>query len=120
VSNPPRQADPPDPGDSHPEDVEPPATVPSAPRPDPLRQTRASSAWVGVIIVAVVLLLVVIFMLQNRQSVKVSYVGLSGKMPLAVAMLISVAAGLLIAGVAGTLRIGQIRHRVRRDKRKES
>jgi lipopolysaccharide assembly protein A len=56
----------------------------------------------------------VIFILQNRQSVEVSYLGLNGHMPLAAAMLISVAAGLLLAAIAGSVRILQLRRRVRR------
>jgi putative membrane protein len=75
-----------------------------------------SSAWIGVVIVAVVLVLLVIFILENRQSVEVSYFGFSGSIPLAAAMLISAAATLVIAAVAGTMRIWQLRRRVRQDK----
>jgi lipopolysaccharide assembly protein A len=89
------------------------ATVPPAER-DPLRRSRASNFWIAVVGFAVLLVLLVIFILQNRQSVEVSYLGLNGHMPLAAAMLISVAAGLLLAAIAGSVRILQLRRRVRR------
>jgi putative membrane protein len=92
------------------------SSQPGEPRRDPLRQSTVSSAWIGVVIVTLVLVLLVIFILQNRQSVKVSYFGFSGSIPLAAAMLISAVAALVIAAVAGTMRIWQIRRRVRHDK----
>jgi lipopolysaccharide assembly protein A len=88
-------------------------TAPPAER-DPLRRSRASNFWIAVVGFGVLLVLLVIFILQNRQSVEVSYLGLNGHMPLAAAMLISVAAGLLLAAIAGSVRILQLRRRVRR------
>jgi putative membrane protein len=92
-------------------------TAPTAPpraEADPLRRSRASNFWVAIVGFGVLLVLLVIFILQNRQSVEVSYLGLNGHMPLAAAMLISVAAGLLLAAIAGSVRILQLRRRVRR------
>jgi uncharacterized integral membrane protein len=93
--------------------AEPPATPPPA-EADPLRRSRASNFWVAIVGFGILLVLLVIFILQNRQSVEVSYLGLNGHMPLAAAMLISVAAGLLLAAIAGSVRILQLRRRVRR------
>jgi uncharacterized integral membrane protein len=90
-----------------------PSTAPPVQR-DPLRRSRASNFWIAVVGFGVLLVLLVIFILQNRQSVEVSYLGLNGHMPLAAAMLISVAAGLLLAAIAGSVRILQLRRRVRR------
>jgi putative membrane protein len=90
------------------------ATVPAPAQRDPLRRSRASNFWIAVVGFGVLLVLLVIFILQNRQSVEVSYLGLNGHMPLAAAMLISVAAGLLLAAIAGSVRILQLRRRVRR------
>jgi uncharacterized integral membrane protein len=94
-------------------------TAPTAPpaERDPLRRSRASNFWIAIVGFGVLLVLLVIFILQNRQSVNVSYLGFNGHMPLAAAMLISVAAGLLLTAIAGSVRILQLRRRVRRGAR---
>jgi len=62
----------------------------------------------------VVLVLPLIFILQNSQAVQVDYFGLSGQLPLAVAILLGVVAGALLVAVPGTVRILQLRHNIRR------
>jgi len=94
-----------------------PAT-PAAPTKDPLRGSRTSGIWTAVVGLGVVLVLLVIFIAQNTQSVSVSFLGWSGSAPLAVSLLIATAAGLFLAAVAGSLRILQLRRRVRRDGRR--
>ena len=81
---------------------------------DPLRPSRAGRAWVGVVALALVLILLVVFIAQNTRSVTVSFLGWDGHTPLAVALLIAAVAALFIAAVAGSLRIWQLRARVRR------
>jgi len=81
---------------------------------DPLRGSRTSGIWAAVVGLGLVLLLLVIFIAQNTQSVSVSFLGWSGQTPLAVALLIATAAGLFLSAVAGSLRILQLRRRVRR------
>jgi uncharacterized integral membrane protein len=61
---------------------------------------------------AVVLVLLLVFILQNTRSVKVSYLGLAGSMPLGIALLLAAIAGLLLAGGIASLRIWQLRHRL--------
>jgi len=92
--------------------------APAAPTKDPLRGSRTSGIWAAVVGLGVVLILLVIFIAQNTQSVSVSFLGWSGSAPLAVSLLIATAAGLFLAAVAGSLRILQLRTRVRRDKRR--
>jgi uncharacterized integral membrane protein len=91
---------------------------PSAPDPgrDPLRGSRTSGAWVAVVALAVLLLLLIVFIAQNTQSVEVSFLGWNGHAPLAVSLLIASLVGILVAVVAGSLRILQLRRRVRRDR----
>ena len=89
----------------------------AAPTKDPLRGSRTSGIWVAVVGLGLVLLLLVIFIAQNTQSVSVSFLGWSGQAPLAVALLIATVAGLFLTAVAGSLRILQLRRRVRRDKK---
>ena len=79
-----------------------------------LGHTRTSGIWAAVVALVVLLVLLAIFVLQNVQEVEVSYLGWEGRAPLASALLIATASGALIAVVAGTLRILQLRRRVRR------
>jgi uncharacterized integral membrane protein len=65
---------------------------------------------------AILLLLLVVFIAQNTQKVEVSFLGLNGQAPLAVALLIASLVGIVLAVVAGSLRILQLRRRVRRDR----
>ena len=86
-----------------------------APAKDPLRRSRTSGAWFAVVGLAVILLLLVIFIAQNTQEVQVSFLGWDGEAPLAVSLLVASLAGILLAVVAGSLRILQLRRRIRRD-----
>ncbi len=89
------------------------ADRPTTPGKDPLRGSRTSGIWAAVVALVAVLVLLSVFVLQNTQSVEVTFLGWQGKAPLAAALLIAVAAGLLLAVTAGSLRILQLRRRVR-------
>jgi uncharacterized integral membrane protein len=82
---------------------------------DPLRGSRASGAWVFVVVLVLLLALLAIFVLQNTQDVEVSFMTWTGTAPLAATLLIATAAGLLIAVMAGSLRILQLRRRVKKE-----
>jgi uncharacterized integral membrane protein len=84
------------------------------PGKDPLRGSRVSGVWIAVVALVVLLVLLAVFILQNTQSVQISFLGWGGHAPLAAALLIATAFGLLIAVAAGSLRILQLRLRVRR------
>ena len=84
---------------------------------DPLRGSRTSGIWVAVVGLGLVLLLLVIFIAQNTQTVNVAFLGWEGTAPLSVTLLAAAVGGLFLAVAAGTLRILQLRRRVRRDKR---
>ncbi|MGH3498792.1 MAG: LapA family protein [Nocardioidaceae bacterium] len=107
-------------GGERPEQPEPvaapdPQTSTTAPdRANPLRRSRISGAWAALMGFAVVLVLLLIFILQNTQSVQISYLGATGHLPLAVAMLVSALAGVVLTGTAGSLRIWQLRRRLSR------
>ncbi len=93
-----------------------PATpAPARSRPDPLRGSRTSAMWVAVGVLVLVLILLTVFILQNTQDVQVSFLGWEGEAPLAAVLLIAATSGLLLAVIAGTLRIWQLRRRVRRE-----
>ena len=80
--------------------------------PDPLRGSRTSGRWLGVVALGVVLILLIVFIAQNTQRVTVSYFGFEGETPLAVALLAAATAGLVLAAIAATLRMWQVRRRV--------
>ncbi|WP_208115561.1 lipopolysaccharide assembly protein LapA domain-containing protein [Labedaea rhizosphaerae] len=83
-----------------------------------MRRSRTSAVWTGVIVFAVVLVLLLIFILQNTQSVRISYLGAAGNVSLAVAMLLAAVAGVLLTAIAGSLRIWQLRRRLPRSPRR--
>lgn len=84
---------------------------------DPLRGSRTSGLWAAVVSLGLVLLLLIIFIAQNTRRTTVSFLAWDGQVPVAVALLVAALAGLFLAGLAGTLRILQLRRRVRRTRR---
>lgn len=86
--------------------------------PDPLRGSRTSGFWTSVIVLAVLLLLLAIFILQNTQSARISFLGWKGHAPLAAALLIATVAGAFVVATAGALRILQLRRRVKRERKR--
>jgi len=70
--------------------------------------------WIGVIAAALVLVLLLVFILQNTKSVGISYLGAHGSMPLGVALLVATVGGVLLTAVIGSLRIWQLRHRLKK------
>ncbi|WP_051549442.1 LapA family protein [Nocardioides sp. URHA0032] len=82
---------------------------------DPLRRSRTSGAWIGVVAAALLLLLLVVFIAQNTQDAHLSFLWWDGSAPLSVALLVAAVIGIALTAVVGTLRILQLRRRVRRD-----
>ncbi len=80
---------------------------------DPLRGSRTSAVWTGVVGLGVLLVLLIVFIAQNTQEAEVNFLGWSGSAPQSVALLIAAAAGLALAVIAASLRILQLRRRVR-------
>lgn len=85
---------------------------------DPLRRSRTSGAYAALIAFAVVLVLLIIFIAQNTDSASVRYLGWEGSAPMAVLLLIATVAGMLLAGVAATARILQLRRRVKKERKR--
>jgi lipopolysaccharide assembly protein A len=80
-------------------------------------RSRAGAAWLGISIAVFTSVILIIFLLQNTQNVEVSFLWLSGSLPLAIALLIAgVGVGILIV-VIGTVRITQLRRRASRSSR---
>jgi uncharacterized integral membrane protein len=80
-----------------------------------VRRTRLGGWWVALIASAVVLLLLLIFVLQNGQRVRISFLGgARASLPLGVALLLAAIGGVLIVAIPGTGRIIQLRRLARR------
>ena len=88
--------------------------------PDPLRGSATSGIWMAVVAFAVLLVLLAIFILQNTGSVEISFLGWTGSSPLAAMLLIAAAAGASLVVIAGSLRILQLRRRVRQERKRSS
>ena len=84
---------------------------------DPLRRSRTGGFYVAVIALGIVLVLLVVFVLQNTEPTTVRFLGFEGDTPLAVALLAAAAAGILLSGLAASLRILQLRRRIKHDRR---
>lgn len=70
------------------------------------------AAWVGLVVGALVLVALIVFMLQNTAPVQVAFLGMRGSAPLALTLLIAGIGVGVIALVVGSIRIGQLRHRL--------
>ncbi|GAB1694946.1 lipopolysaccharide assembly LapA domain-containing protein [Krasilnikovia sp. M28-CT-15] len=93
-----------------------------APATDRGTRTRAGSAWFGLCTAALLAVVLIIFMLQNTGSVQVNFLGMSGSLPLALALLIAAVGAAMLTMVVGTVRIAQLRrlsrHRRELDQRR--
>jgi uncharacterized integral membrane protein len=94
-------------------DATPGATASTAPQ-----TTNAGRVWVAIAVAVVLLVLLIIFIAENSGDVTISFLGTKGTLSLALAMLISAVAGVLITLLVGTARIMQLRREVRRHKRR--
>lgn len=84
----------------------------------PVLRTRISGIRIALIAGVLALIVLVIFIVQNAQAVKLSFLGAQVPLSLGVALLLTAIAGALLMAAAGTARITQLRQIVRRDRRK--
>jgi lipopolysaccharide assembly protein A len=73
------------------------------------RRTRLSGAWTALVFGILALVLILVFILQNLQSVELSFLVFHGHLPLAVALLFAVILGAIIVLAFGAARITQLR-----------
>jgi uncharacterized integral membrane protein len=92
-------------------------TASPAAAPKTIPSTRASRTWTRVLPVLFLFAAILLFVLQNLHKSKVSFVSLSGTLPLGVALLAAVALGALLVLALGSVRILQLRKLVRRNQR---
>ena len=91
------------------------STAPRAPR-----VTRTSAAWVATGVALVLLILLIVFILQNSTKVEVKFLGMSGAIPLGMALLIAAVGGGVVVAIAGVARITQLRMSARRTRQSTS
>ena len=96
-----------------PAEVNPPEAGPSRTVRAP-RVTRTSAAWVATGVSLLLLILLIVFILQNSTKVEVHFVGMSGTIPLGMALLIAAVAGGVVVAIAGVARVTQLRMNARR------
>ena len=92
------------------------------PEPEPYpgeEHTRLSGAWTALVIGVLALLLILVFILQNLQSVEISFLVFHGHLPLAVALLFAVILGAVIVLAFGGARITQLRGVAKRARRQD-
>lgn len=104
-------------------DSQKPAPAPSAPYTDePVYETPAPAeksgisafVWTALILGALILILLLVFVMQNNQKVDISYFAWTFSMPLGVALLLAAIAGLLVAGIVGSVRIMLLGRKLKR------
>jgi len=79
--------------------VDKPPSTEGQPRAEPFaeeRYGRPSGAWTALVLGIIGLVLVLVFILQNQQTVEISYLFFHGSLPLAVALLFAAIVGALI------------------------
>lgn len=94
-----------------------PPLTPAQTREQQSIRTRTASLWVGIGVSFLLLIALVIFLIQNTEMVEVTFLGATGSAPLAVVCLISGLGVGIVVLLVGALRIGQLRRRVKRDRR---
>jgi lipopolysaccharide assembly protein A len=83
------------------------------------QHTCLSGAWTALAIGMVASILILVFILQNLQSVELSFLFFHGHLPVAVALLFAVILGATIVLAFGGARITQLRGVARRARRQE-
>src|SRR6267378_6010146 len=101
----------------HDEPLPAPDTDASGPLPGE-RRTRLSGAWTAIVVGLIALVVILVFILQNQQSVEVTFLMFSGHLPLAVALLFALILGAVIVVAFGGARILQLRMVAGRARRK--
>lgn len=82
----------------------------SRPAPGAPRLTRASAVWVATGAALLLLILLIVFMLQNSTKVEVHFLGLTGTIPLGLALLIAAVGGGVVVAIAGVARVDPTSH----------
>ncbi|QRP46689.1 lipopolysaccharide assembly LapA domain-containing protein [Amycolatopsis sp. FDAARGOS 1241] len=83
-------------------------------KPGKKRPTRVSGAWIAAVVAIVLLAFLLVFILQNLDSVTVHFLGMSGSLPLGIAMLLAALGGMIVIALVGGARIYQLKKQSKR------
>lgn len=83
-------------------------------QPQKLAHTRTAGTWAAVVVATVTLIVLLVFILQNLQTTSVTFLGLTGDLPVGVALLLAAAIGGLLVALVGAARILQLRRTARK------
>jgi uncharacterized integral membrane protein len=89
-----------------------PAAAPTSSRRVP--RTRTGAAWVGLTAAAVIAVALIVFLAQNTRTIEISFLWMTARTSLAIALLIAAVGSALITLILGTARITQLRRLARR------
>jgi uncharacterized integral membrane protein len=81
---------------------------PARPAPPTVTATRTSVAWPGVWAVAVLMIVFMVVVVSNTGDVRISFAGVGGALPLAIALLGALATGVVITLILGAARLTQM------------
>jgi uncharacterized integral membrane protein len=84
--------------------------APPATTQAPVQRTRAASFWVSVVVTALLLIALIVFLAQNSRQISIHFLGWSGQISQAVALLIAAVCGALVVAIPASIRIVQLRH----------
>lgn len=74
----------------------------------------SGGVWVSLILGAVITVLLLVFIIQNNTASQFQYFGWNFSLPLGVAMLLAAIAGVLVAGIVGSVRIFILSRRLKK------
>jgi uncharacterized integral membrane protein len=88
------------------------------PSSEHFRHTRISTAWVSVVVAIIFGVALIDFIAQNTRDVRIDFFSVSGRMPVAVALLVAALAGAIVVVAVGIGRVAQLRLTMRRQRRR--
>ncbi|SMY12981.1 LapA family protein [Brevibacterium jeotgali] len=74
----------------------------------------SGGVWVSLILGAVITVMLLVFIIQNNTAAQFQYFGWTFSLPLGVAMLLAAIAGVLVAGIVGSVRIFVLSRRLKK------
>lgn len=82
------------------------------------RHTRTSAAWAAIVVAILFGVALIDFIAQNTSDVRIEFFSVSGRMPIAVALLAAALAGAVVVVAVGVGRVFQLRMNLRRQRRR--
>ena len=79
-------------------------------------RTRTGTAWVGLATATLLTVALIVFLVQNTRSTEISFLWMTARTSLAIALLIAAVGAVLLTLTVGTARITQLRRLDRRNR----